>query len=59
MGEMKNVIETFQKAGLRDKVKFMVGGAPITDTFRAEIGAEYYTADAASAASLAKEVITA
>jgi len=59
MGEMKNVIETFQKAGLRDKVKFMVGGAPITDTFRAEIGAEYYTADAASAASLAKEVISA
>ena len=59
MGEMKNVIETFEKAGLRDKVKFMVGGAPVTDTFRAEIGAEYYTSDAASAASLAKDVITA
>ena len=59
MGEMKTVIETFEKAGLRDKVKFMIGGAPITDTFRAEIGAEYYTSDAASAASLAKEVISA
>jgi len=59
MGEMKNVIETFEKAGLRDKVKFMVGGAPVTDTFRAEIGAEYYTSDAASAASLAKDVISA
>ncbi|MCL2388460.1 MAG: cobalamin-dependent protein [Defluviitaleaceae bacterium] len=59
MGEMKNVIEAFAKAGLRDKVKFMIGGAPITETFKNEIGAEYYTADAATAASLAKEIITA
>jgi len=59
MGEMKNVIETFEKAGLRDKVKFMIGGAPVTDNFKSEIGAEYYTSDAASAASLAKDVITA
>ena len=59
MGEMKNVIDTFEKAGLRDKVKFMIGGAPITDTFKTEIGAEYYSPDAASAASLAKDIITA
>jgi len=57
MGEMKNVIDLFEQKGLRDKVQFMVGGAPITDTFATSIGAEYYTADAATAADVAKETL--
>jgi len=57
MGEMKNVIDLFEQKGLRDKVQFMLGGAPITDTFAASIGAEYYAADAATAADVAKEVL--
>ena len=36
----------------------MIGGAPITDSFRESIGADYYTADAASAADVAKRVLT-
>ncbi len=54
MNEMKAVVEIFEKNGLRDKVKIMVGGAPVTDNFRAAIGADGYTPDAASAADMAK-----
>jgi len=57
MNEMKNVIDYFIEKGARDKVAFMVGGAPITESFCKSIGADYYTADAASAADLAKEVL--
>jgi corrinoid protein of di/trimethylamine methyltransferase len=53
MGEMKKVVEEFEKSGSRDKVKIMVGGAPITDSFCKQIGADAYTADAASAAEVA------
>lgn len=55
MGSMKEVVEEFIKAGARDKVKIMVGGAPITDSFCKQIGADAYTADAASAAEVAVE----
>ena len=44
-------------AGIADKVKIMVGGAPITQEFCDEIGADAYTADAASAAEKAKELV--
>jgi len=57
MGEMKKVIDLFEEKGLRGKVKFMLGGAPITDTFAASVGADYYAADAATAADIAKEVL--
>ena len=57
MGEMKVVVDMFTEKGLRDKVKIMIGGAPITDTFREEIGADYYTSDAASAADVARKVL--
>ena len=43
-------------AGLKSQVKIMVGGAPITQAFADEIGADAYTADAASAATKAKEL---
>ena len=53
------VIDAFAEAGIRDKVKFMVGGAPLTDQFAQEIGADGYAPDAASAADKFKEFITA
>jgi methylmalonyl-CoA mutase cobalamin-binding domain/chain len=53
MGVMKDVVEEFEKSGSRDKVKIMVGGAPLTDNFCKQIRADAYTADAASAAEVA------
>ena len=52
-------IKALEDAGLRDKVKVMVGGAPITQAFADEIGADAYTEDAASAAQKAKELVGA
>lgn len=53
MESQKEVIESIKKAGLRDDVKIMVGGAPVTQTFADSIGADAYTEDAASAAEVA------
>jgi corrinoid protein of di/trimethylamine methyltransferase len=53
MTEMKNVVESIKSSGLRDKLTIMVGGAPITDSFCKSIGADIYSADAASAADAA------
>ncbi len=53
----KEVIDALSTAGLRDKVRVMVGGAPITQEFADEIGADCYTLDAASAAREAKRLI--
>ena len=53
MEEMKNVVDLCKAEGIRDNVKIMVGGAPITDAFCGEIGADKYTPDAASAAEAA------
>ena len=50
----KDVIDAPREAGLRDKVKVMVGGAPVTQAFADEIGADCYTLDAASAAQAAR-----
>lgn len=50
MGEMKHVVEAAAAKGIRDKVKIMIGGAPVTQSFCESIGADCYTADAASAA---------
>jgi 5-methyltetrahydrofolate--homocysteine methyltransferase len=47
---MKDVIDRFEKEGLRKKVKFRVGGAPLTDQYAREIGADGYAPDAANAA---------
>jgi 5-methyltetrahydrofolate--homocysteine methyltransferase len=47
--EMKTTIEAFEKAGLRNEVKMIVGGAPLTEKFAREIGADGYAPDAASA----------
>jgi 5-methyltetrahydrofolate--homocysteine methyltransferase len=53
MVNMKAIIDALEAEGLRDKVKVMVGGAPVTDNFANEIGADSYTPDAASAAEVA------
>lgn len=53
MGVMEEVVKQFEQAGIRDNVKIMVGGAPVTDTFCKQIGADCYTPDAASAADAA------
>jgi methanogenic corrinoid protein MtbC1 len=50
MGEMENVVNAAVKAGIRDKVTIMIGGAPITESYCNKISADLYTADAASAA---------
>ena len=50
MGEMKHVVEAAAAKGIRDKVKIRIGGAPVTQSFCDSIGADCYTADAASAA---------
>jgi corrinoid protein of di/trimethylamine methyltransferase len=59
MGEMKNTVEAAKKAGVRDKITIMVGGAPVNQNFCDSIGADIYTPDAASAAQAAADVCTA
>ncbi|MBR5705326.1 MAG: corrinoid protein [Deltaproteobacteria bacterium] len=55
MGVMADVVKAAETAGIRDKVKIMVGGAPVTEEFCRKIGADAYTPDAASAADKAME----
>ena len=50
----KDIIDALKAAGLRDKVKVMIGGAPVTQAFADEIGADAYMPDAASAAEKAR-----
>ncbi|MDR0290540.1 MAG: corrinoid protein [Treponema sp.] len=50
----KDVIDALKTAGIRDKVKIMVGGAPVTQSYADEIGADAYTPDAASAAEVCR-----
>lgn len=59
MGAMGAVVEKAEEAGIRDKVKIMVGGAPVDQRFCDSIGADAYTADAASAADRAEDFINA
>lgn len=56
MGTMSEVVKAVEAAGVHDKVKVMIGGAPVTEDFRREIGADCYTSDAASAADAAVEI---
>ena len=56
MGVMSEVVEKAKEAGIRDKVKIMIGGAPVTESFCEQIGADRYTPDAATAAEVAVEL---
>jgi len=55
---MKDTIEVLKEEGLRDSVKIMVGGAPVTQDFADEIGADGWAPDAASAKELAQKLIS-
>jgi 5-methyltetrahydrofolate--homocysteine methyltransferase len=57
MREMKNTIQAFETAGLRNQVKVIVGGAPVTEKFAKEIGADGYAPDAASAVDVVKSLL--
>ena len=50
-------LKAIEEAGLRDKVKVMVGGAPVTQAFADEVGADAYTPDAGAAAARAVELV--
>ncbi len=56
MPKMKSTIEAIVDAGLRDKVKIMIGGAPVTQDFAKAIGADAYAPDAGSATEVAKKL---
>lgn len=58
MPELKHVIELLKKEGLRDKVKVLVGGAPVTESYALDIGADGYASDAVRAAEKATELIS-
>ena len=57
MPNMKGAIDLLNEKGIRDKYIVMIGGAPITESFAEEIGADYYTVDAATAAEVAKQAV--
>ena len=56
MVQMKATIEALEEAGLRDSVRIMIGGAPVTDAFAKQVGANAYAPDAASAVDVAREL---
>jgi len=58
MPEQQKIIEELKEAGLRDKVKVMVGGAPITQNWADKIGADGYAEDAIGAVALAKRLVS-
>jgi corrinoid protein of di/trimethylamine methyltransferase len=59
MLHQKEVIEALKEAGLRDQVKVLVGGAPITESWAEEIGADGYADDAIGAVAVAKKLVAA
>jgi 5-methyltetrahydrofolate--homocysteine methyltransferase len=57
MPTMRTVIESLNTAGLRGKVKVMIGGAPVTETYAQQIGADGYAPDASRAVALAQSLV--
>jgi 5-methyltetrahydrofolate--homocysteine methyltransferase len=58
MPSMKTIIEAIEEAGVRHQVKIIIGGAPVTEEYANQIGADGYASDANQAATLAKKLIT-
>lgn len=56
MSQMRTVIDALNEAGVRQSVKVMIGGAPVTQEFAAEIGADGYSDNASAAVQLAKQL---
>jgi corrinoid protein of di/trimethylamine methyltransferase len=59
MNSMRTTIQAFRDAGLREKVKIMVGGAPVTQQFADEIGADGFSENASAAVTLARKLVAA
>ncbi len=59
MPAMKDTVEALTAAGIRDQVKVLIGGAPVTETYANEIGADGYGPDAATGAELARSLVAA
>lgn len=59
MPNMQTVIDMLKEQGLREKYIVMVGGAPVNESFSNQIGADFYTSDAATAAEVAKKAVEA
>ncbi len=57
MRSMEQTIKALQEAGLRDQIKVMIGGAPVTQSFADQIGADGYASNAASAVDMAKQFV--
>ncbi len=57
MPSMKDTVDALEEAGVRDKVKVMIGGAPVTQNYADEIGADGYAPDAASAVDMIAELL--
>lgn len=57
MPNQAEIVKALNNAGIRNKVKVLVGGAPVSQQFADEIGADYYTNDAASAAEVAVSIL--
>jgi 5-methyltetrahydrofolate--homocysteine methyltransferase len=58
MVQMKATIAALEEAGLRERVKIMVGGAPVTDSFARQIGADGYAPDASRAVAVARALLS-
>ena len=54
---MKTTVEALEEAGLRDSIKIMVGGAPVTAAYTQQIGADAYAPDAATAVDVARSLV--
>ena len=59
MPNMKATIDALKAAGVREQVKVMIGGAPVTDSYAQQIGADGYSPDASRAVNLAKSLVKA
>ena len=59
MPHMKDIVQSLRVASLRDVVKVMIGGAPVTEQFARDAGADIYAPDAASAATRARQLMQA
>jgi corrinoid protein of di/trimethylamine methyltransferase len=59
MPSMKTTIEAFRKAGIRDQIKVLIGGAPVTEQYARDIGADGYGGNANVAVALARQIVAA
>ena len=57
MPSMKQTIDLFKEKGLKEKIKIIIGGAPVTQEYANEVGADGYTEDASSAVDKVKELL--